>query len=371
MAISDVDVAYLNVTLTLAARGLYSATPNPRVGCVLVKDGRIVGRGFHERTGGPHAEAAALAAAGAEEAKGATAYVSLEPCAHHGRTPPCADALIAAGVARVVSAHRDPDPRVAGQGLARIAAAGIATDSVELSAAREMNVGYFSRTERSRPWVRIKVGASLDGRTAMASGESQWITGPKARADVQAWRARSCAILTGAGTVASDNPRLTVRDPTFAVAGHLRQPMRVIVDSTLRTPRDAALLSEPGAVLFATCAADAQTGKDMQAKGASVVKLPTDAGGVDLDALMKELGRRGVNELLVEAGARLTGALLRCDLWDEVLLYLAPRFLGSSARPLAELPLNRLVDGIDGHIVEVVPVGDDLRIRLQRKDSGA
>lgn len=367
MAITDVDVAYLNAALELAARGLYSATPNPRVGCVLVKEGRIVGRGFHERTGGAHAEAAALAAAGVE-ASGATAYVSLEPCAHHGRTPPCADALIAAGVVRVVSAHRDPDPRVAGQGLARIAAAGIAIDSVELSAAREMNVGYFSRSERGRPWVRIKIGASLDGRTAMASGESQWITGAAARADVQAWRARSCAVLTGAGTVASDDPRLTVRDRTFAVSGHVRQPMRVIADSTLRTRSDAALLREPGAVLFATCAADAQAVKDMQAKGASVVTLPADADGVDLGALIYELGRRGVNELLVEAGARMTGALLRCDLWDEALLYLAPRFLGSSARPMAELPLNRLVDGIDGHIVEVVPVGDDLRITLRRKD---
>ncbi len=360
MAITAVDLAYLDAAVQLAAGGLYTATPNPRVGCLIVKNGVVVGRGFHLRTGGPHAEAAALTAAGAAAA-GATAYESLEPCAHHGRTPPCADALIAAGVARVVSAHHDPDPRVAGKGLARIRAAGIASDVIDLDAARAMNVGYFRRTETGRPWVRVKLGASLDGRTAMASGESQWITGAAARADVQAFRARSCAVLTGAGTVLADDPRLTVRDPRYRVDGEIRQPLRVVADSGCRTPAKARLLGEPGKVLIATA------GPTGALPPADVIALADAAGRVDLDALLLELGRRGVNELLVEAGPRLTGSILQRAVWDELLVYLAPRLLGSSARPMADMTLERLSDSIDGHIVDVQPIGEDLRLRLQSK----
>ena len=364
--LSTVDRAFLDAALALAERGRFSTTPNPRVGALIVTDGRVVGRGFHLRAGAPHAEANALAEAG-PRARGATCYVSLEPCAHHGRTPPCADALIAAGVAKVVGAHRDPNPLVAGQGYERLRAAGVAVAAEDLAAAREINVGFFSRLERGRPWVRIKVATSLDGRTAMASGESRWITGEAARDDVQFWRATSCAILTGVGTVLADDPALTVRADRFAVAGVLRQPLRVIVDSELRTPANAKVLSMRGALVATTQSGDGEwiaRRRALESAGAEIEETRGDR--VDLAALLEALGKRGINELLVEAGPRLVGALLERDLWDELVVYVAPKLLGSHARPFAELPLSRLADARVGKIVEQLRIGDDLRIRIVR-----
>ncbi|MDP1605826.1 MAG: bifunctional diaminohydroxyphosphoribosylaminopyrimidine deaminase/5-amino-6-(5-phosphoribosylamino)uracil reductase RibD [Rhodocyclaceae bacterium] len=319
--------------LQLAARGLYTTTPNPRVGCVLVKDGVVIGEGWHASAGQPHAEINALAKVGAGgTAKNATAYVTLEPCSHHGRTPPCADALITAGVARVVAALSDPNPLVAGQGLARLAAAGIAVASGLLEAeAQELNIGFVSRMTRGRPWLRLKVAISLDGRTALNNGVSQWITGPDARADAHAWRARSCAVLTGFGTVRDDDPRLTVREVDSP-----RQPRPVVVDSRLETPLTAKLLA--GRPLIFAAVHDAEKINALTTRGAEVVVLPNPAGKVDLTAMLLELGRRGFNEILVEAGARLNASLLREGLVDELLIYQAPVLLGDKARGMADLP---------------------------------
>jgi diaminohydroxyphosphoribosylaminopyrimidine deaminase / 5-amino-6-(5-phosphoribosylamino)uracil reductase len=350
------DRLFLLAAVELAERGLYSCTPNPRVGCVIVRDGVVVGRGAHLRAGEPHAEVHALREAGAA-ARGATVYVSLEPCAHTGRTPPCTDALITAGVERVVAAMGDPDPRVAGEGFARLRAAGIAAELLPLSEAEEINAGYVSRLRRGRPLVRIKIAQSLDGRTAMASGESRWITGPEARADVQYWRARSCAVLTGSGTVLADDPSLTVRDQRFAVDGHVRQPLRVVADTHLRVPATAALFRGEGPVLLA--------------HGAGALPVVTAAEHVacgqvrvDLAALLAELAGRGCNEVLVEAGPRLVGAFLAEHLWDELLVYVAPRLLGSDARPTAVLPLVALDQAIAATIRDCTMVGGDLRLRL-------
>ena len=368
--LSNLDRAFLDAALALAERGRFSTTPNPRVGALIVKDGRVVGRGFHLRAGEPHAEAHALAEAGAR-ARGATCYVSLEPCAHHGRTPPCADALIAEGIAQVVGAHRDPNPLVAGQGYERLRTAGVAVTAEDLAAAREINVGFFSRLERGRPWVRLKVATSLDGRTAMATGESRWITGEAARDDVQYWRATSCAILTGVGTVLADDPALTVRADRFAVAGVLRQPLRVIVDSQLRTPPDAKVLSMHGALVATTPRGDDEwiaRRRALESAGIEILSLSEDAAGprVPLAPLLAALGQRGINELLVEAGPTLVGALLELDLWDELVVYVAPKLLGSRARPFAELPLAHLADARAGRLVEQTRIGDDLRIRIVR-----
>lgn len=359
MPISVTDRAYLEAAIELAAQGLYSTTPNPRVGCLIVKGHDVVGRGFHVRAGGPHAEAIALAQAGVE-AHGATAYVSLEPCAHHGRTPPCSDALIVAGIARVVIGHRDPDRRTAGKGLAKLQAVGIAVDAVDLPAVRSLNCGFFARHELARPWIRIKVGASLDGRTAMASGESQWITGEAARRDVQHWRARSCAIVTGIGTVVADDPALTVRAGEYAVDGVCRQPLKVIADSSLAIPAAARVLKAPGEALIVT--AEGAMRRDL---GRAEVVAMGD-GRVDLGALFADLARRGMNEVLVEAGPRLTGALLEAGLWDELIVYLAPKLLGASGRPLAAFERTRLGDAIAGSVTEVTPVGSDVRVRVLR-----
>ena len=326
---SAADHAFMARALRLARRGLNTATPNPRVGCVIVRDGHVVGEGWHEKAGLPHAEAGALAAiVGAGDTPiGATAYVTLEPCSHFGRTPPCADALIAAGVARAVVAMRDPNPLVAGQGLARLAAAGIEVASGLMEAdATELNIGFVSRMTRGRPWLRLKVAASLDGKTALNNGVSQWITGPAARRDAHAWRARSCAVLTGIGTVRDDNPRLTVREvPTT------RQPLRVVIDSRLETPQDAAIL-EGGNVLIAAAQDDAGRAAALRARGAEIVILPNDGGKVELADLLRELGRRGINEILAEAGTRLNGSLLREGCVDELLIYQAPLLMGDSAR---------------------------------------
>ena len=356
------DFYFMAEALRLAEHGLRSATPNPRVGCVLVRGGQIVGSGWHERAGEAHAEVHALRTAGAA-ARGATAYVTLEPCSHHGRTPPCADALIGAGVSRVVAAMADPNPLVSHQGLERLAAAGIATESGVLAeAALELNRGFVSRMTRQRPWVRVKLAASLDGRTALANGQSQWITGPEARADVQRWRARSCAILTGSGTVLADNPRLTVRD--FRVT---RQPLRVVVDSQLCTPSDAAII-QGGLVLLAHTQSDPERGKALAAQGAQLWQAE-ERGSVPLAGLLQELARRGINEVLVEAGPGLCGALLAAGLVDELLLYQAPMVLGSEGRGLFDgLALNQLADASRWQRREVCAVGSDTRFIFRKAE---
>jgi diaminohydroxyphosphoribosylaminopyrimidine deaminase/5-amino-6-(5-phosphoribosylamino)uracil reductase len=353
---SAADHEFMARALRLAERGLTTTTPNPRVGCVLVKDGAVVGEGWHERAGEPHAEIHALKAAG-NLARGATAYVTLEPCSHHGRTPPCAEALIAAGVARVVAAMRDPNPQVAGQGLAQLNAAGIAVaDGLLAHEARELNIGFVSRMERGRPWVRLKLAASLDGKTALNNGRSQWITGPEARRDGHAWRARACAILTGAGTVRDDDPRLTVRDvETF------RQPLRVVVDSHFETPPTARIL-EGGHTLLAAASEDAARIAALRAAGAEVLVLPNPQGKVDLPRLLRLLAERGVNELHVEAGHKLNGSLLREGLVDELLLYFAPTLIGSG-REMFPLPeIDDLAGRRDLKIVDLRRVGGDIRI---------
>jgi len=356
--ISESDLLYLRGAVELAEQGVFSSTPNPRVGCIIVRDGRVLGRGAHFWTGGPHAEVNALADAGGDAA-GATVYVSLEPCAHQGRTPPCAEALIRANVRRVVAAMRDPFARVAGEGFRRLRESGIVTEVRELPEALALNAGYRSRIRRGRPWVRLKVAASMDGRSAMASGESRWITSAAARDDVQYWRARSCAIVTGSGTVLADDPALTVRESRFAVDGRLRQPLRVVLDSGRRVGADAAVFKAPGSALVVH--GDCAQGADAHP---NVEYLHCGAERIDLPGLLEALGARGMNEVLVEAGPRLIGSFLAEGLWDEIQLYLAPRFLGSSARPTALLPIDRLAETIDATIRDVAQVGSDLRLTL-------
>lgn len=345
--------------LQLAERGLYTTDPNPRVGCVIVNDDAIVGEGWHERAGLAHAEVLALNAAGAR-ARGATVYVSLEPCCHHGRTPPCTDALIGAGVARVVAAMQDPNPRVAGQGAARLNDAGIRVELGLLQEqARALNPGFIQRMQHGRPYVRVKHAASLDGRSALASGESQWISGTAARHDVQRWRARSSAILTGIGTVLADDPALTVRDP--ALTG--RPPLRVVVDSRARLSAGAKLLTQAGAVLVAVADADAARTAALRAAGAEIVVVPGTDGQVDLTALMQVLAQREINEVLVEAGAVLSGALLHAGLVDELIVYLAPHVMGSDARGMFDIPpLAAMSERVALAISDVRAVGADWRI---------
>jgi diaminohydroxyphosphoribosylaminopyrimidine deaminase/5-amino-6-(5-phosphoribosylamino)uracil reductase len=356
------DSVWMARALQLAERGLYTTSPNPRVGCVLVKEDQIVGEGWHERAGQPHAEVHALRAAG-EAARGATAYVTLEPCSHHGRTPPCADALIAAGVARVVVVVQDPNPQVAGEGIEKLRNAGIAVESGLMeAAARELNIGFFARMTRGTPWVRSKTGMSLDGRTALANGVSQWITGPAARRDVQHWRARSCAVLTGAGTVLADDPRLNVREIET-----VRQPLRVILDNELQTQPSARMLKEEGVLIY-TAVKDAAKIAALRQAGAAVEVLPDGAGQVDLPAVMCDLAQHGINEVLVEAGSTLNGALLRAGLVDELLLYVAPQLLGDAARGIAQLgELTALEQRIDLTWQDVRQVGADLRILARVK----
>ncbi|MDZ7594074.1 MAG: bifunctional diaminohydroxyphosphoribosylaminopyrimidine deaminase/5-amino-6-(5-phosphoribosylamino)uracil reductase RibD [Thiobacillus sp.] len=353
---SAADHAHMARALQLAARGLYTTSPNPRVGCVVVRDGHVVGEGWHERAGSPHAEIHALQAAG-DAARGATVYVTLEPCSHHGRTPPCAEALIRAGVCRVVAAMTDPNPLVAGGGISMLTLAGIEAEvGLMESEARVLNPGFISRMTRGRPWVRLKTASTLDGKTALANGASQWITGEAARADVQKLRARACAILTGSGTVLADNPRMNVRD--FDIG---RQPLRVIVDSALRTPADAATLPALVACHHAALAARAE----LEQAGAEVVELPGTDGRVDLAALLTLLAQRGVNELHVEAGAALNGALLAAGLVDEWVAYMAPMAVGDDARGLfAQPPLASLADAARFKLADVRQIGGDLRLTL-------
>jgi diaminohydroxyphosphoribosylaminopyrimidine deaminase/5-amino-6-(5-phosphoribosylamino)uracil reductase len=347
---SAFDEAMMRRALALAEKGLFTTTPNPRVGCVITQGESIVGEGWHEKAGEPHAEALALRDAG-PRAAGATVYVNLEPCSHHGRTPPCAGALINAKVARVVAALRDPDPQAARGGDA-LAAAGIGFEHGLLEGeARELNLGFLSRVQRGRPWVRLKVAATLDGRSALANGASQWITGPEARRDGHRWRARACALLTGIGTVAADDPRLTVREVDTP-----RQPLRVIVDSRLEIPHAARVLQGPKVLIFAARAAPAP-------KNAEVVLLPNAHGKVELPSMLEELARRGVNELHVEAGFRLNGSLVREGCVDEFLVYLNPSFLGDGAQGMLDLPaVGALEERLKLKLVSLERLGDDLRI---------
>ncbi len=363
---SSCDQAYMARALELARKGLYSTHPNPRVGCVIVRDGRIIGEGWHAKAGEPHAEVYALRQAG-ERARGATAYVTLEPCSHHGRTPPCADALIAAGVKRVVAAMQDPNPQVAGQGLARLRQAGIEVDSGILeSEARTLNCGFVKRMQQGLPFVRIKLAMSLDGRTAMASGESQWITGPAARAEVQRLRARSSVVLSGADTVLADGARLSVRPDELGLGAELtalaeaRPPLRVLVDGRLRVPLEVPFF-QAGPALVATCAAASARGRFLEG-GHELLAVPGSNGHVDLRRLLLELAARGANEVLVEAGPRLAGAFARLGLVDEYQLFVAPKLLGSSARPLLEWPLARMTEVPALKILEMRAVGEDWRI---------
>ncbi len=363
MTFSAADHAAMARALQLAARGLTTTSPNPRVGCVLMRDGRIVGEGWHARAGEPHAEIHALGQAGAA-ARGATAYVTLEPCSHHGRTPPCADALIEAGVARVVTAMEDPNPLVAGRGLARLRATGIVTELGLLAVeAHELNIGFVSRMSRGRPWVRLKAAATLDGKTALNNGVSQWITGPAARADGHRWRARACAVLTGIGTVRADDPLLTVRDVPCS-----RQPLRVLVDAALAVSPTARILQgEP--IIVATASTDAARIHALRERGHEVLALPNTVGKVDLPQLMTELGARGLNEVHVEAGFKLNGSLMREGCVDELLLYLAPMLAGDAAQGLFNLPaLVSLQAATRLDIRDLRTIGPDLRLiaRLHR-----
>ena len=353
MSFSAADREYMVRALRLAAQGMNTTTPNPRVGCVLVKDGAVVGEGWHERAGEAHAEVHALRNAG-DAARGATAYVTLEPCSHHGRTPPCADALVAAGVARVIAAMRDPNPQVAGEGLARLTQSGIEVEcGLMEDDARNLNIGFVSRMTRGRPWVRLKVAASLDGKTALMNGVSQWITGTEARRHAHAWRARSCAIMTGSGTVVDDDPSLTVRDVPCT-----RQPLRVVVDGDLKTPPTAKVLADHGALIY--------TSRSGRLPGAEMVTLPAEAGKVDLLGVMTDLGRRGINELMVEGGARLNGALIKADLVDELLIYQAPVLLGDIARGMFDLPeLESLGEARRLVVLERRALGSDIFLRAR------
>ncbi len=353
----------------LAKRGLYTTDPNPRVGCVLVKDGVVVGEGFHQRAGEPHAERNALAAAGSE-AKGATAYVTLEPCSHHGRTPPCSDGLIEAGVSRVVTAMLDPNPLVAGEGKRQLEQAGIEVEVGLLeSEARALNPGFIKRQLQGVPYVRCKLAMSLDGRTAMASGESKWITGAESRRDVHRLRARSSAIITGIETVLADDPSMNARlDDDVEV----RQPLRVVLDSRLRMPPDAKMLSLSGETMVICCSdADADKQSLLEQGGAEVVRLDGCAEKIDLNGVLQLLAEREVNEVLVETGAVLAGAYVSQGLVDELVIYLAPHLMGVGARGLLDLPgLDSMEDRVDLDIVDIRQIGKDLRITARPVGQG-
>lgn len=357
--------------LELATQALCLSNPNPRVGCVITTpDGRILGQGFTQQAGGPHAEVMALrdAAARGNDVRKAIAYVTLEPCSHQGRTGPCCDALIDAGIGKVVASIADPNPLVSGQGFGRLRAAGVeVVVGPGAQGSRELNIGFFSRMVRGTPWVRMKTAASLDGTTALANGQSQWITSPEARADGHAWRARACAVLTGIGTVLDDDPRLDVRDVATP-----RQPHLVIVDSQLQTPLQARLFSIPGRTcLIYTASDDAAKQAALEGQGATVIRLPNAQGKVDLGAMLQDLGRkRAVNELHVEAGHKLNGSFLREGLVDELLLYLAPRLLGPGLGMAQTAPLQALTEGTALEYVSVDRIGPDLRIvaRVQGRD---
>jgi len=358
------DHRHMGQALRLASRGRYTSHPNPRVGCVIVNNGRVIGSGWHAMAGGPHAEIVALNAC-ETSARGATVYVTLEPCAHQGRTPPCVDALINAGVGHVVIAMQDPNPLVAGQGEASLRNAGIKVSSgLMRDQAKSLNAGFVSRMERGRPRAVLKLAASMDGRTAMANGESKWITAPPAREDVQHLRAASSAIICGVGTVIADDPSLNVRSPAIDTGG--RQPLRVVVDSRLRVPPSSRLLTLPGTTLIAGAVSDIERQQRLQQAGAQVELFPNAAKKVDLGLLMDRLAELECNDVLVETGSRLAGVFLGEGLIDELVLYLAPQLLGTNARGLVEVPgLESLADRVQLQLVDVRQVGPDLRIRAR------
>jgi len=351
----------MHEALALAHGAIGVSEPNPRVGCVITAaDGRVLGRGHTQQAGGPHAEVMALrdVIARGESARGATAYVTLEPCSHHGRTPPCCDALIEAGLARVVMAIEDPNPLVAGQGAARLRAAGIAVEAGALAQeARELNIGFFSRMQRGRPWVRLKAAVSLDGRTALNNGASQWITGAPARTDGHAFRKRAGAVLTGVGTVLDDNPRLDVR-----LVETVLQPLRVIVDSRLETPPASKILDAPGRTLVYAAVLIEPRAAALRERGAEIAIAPGANAKVDLAAMLRDLAVRGINELHVEAGHKLNGSFVREGLVDEFLIYMAPKLLGIGRELAAFGPLEALSDSLALSFESVTTVGDDLRI---------
>ena len=353
------DTEGMQLALEWAAKGMFITTPNPRIGCVIARDGLVIGAGHTQPAGQAHAEIMALrdAEARGNDVRGATAYVTLEPCNHHGRTPPCSDALVRAGLGRVVAAMVDPNPLVAGQGLAKLEAAGMAVSAGLLAEqAHELNIGFFSRMRRGRPWVRLKAAASLDGMTALHNGSSQWITGAAARADGHAWRARACAILTGIGTVKADNPQLNVR-----AVDTPRQPRRIIVDSKLEIDPEARVLEGGGSWIVAAVAHPAKEAL-LRAAGHEVILLPNAAGKVDLAALMRELGKRAINEVHVEAGSKLNGSLLREGCVDELLVYLAPSLIGDAQGMFALPALQELGQRVRLRFHEVTHTGEDLRI---------
>ena len=358
------DHEYMSLALRLAEQGLYTTTPNPRVGCVLVNNGQIIGQGAHLKAGEPHAEIMALRDAETNSPgliEGADAFVTLEPCSHFGRTPPCADALVKSGIKRVVAAMQDPNPQVAGNGLARLAAAGIKTEHGLMQAqALELNEGFITRMTTNRPFVRVKIAASLDGRTGLASGESKWITGKSARQDVQHWRARSCAILTGIGTVLADNPQMNVRSIANA-----RQPLRVVVDSQLRISLDAKIL-EGGNTLIAYVADPDNKAEALSNAGATLFNSTTNNGKVCLKQLLSHLAELGINEVTVEAGQTLNGSLSALKLVDEFVFYYAPTLLGSDARGMLAIPtLNSMQDRISLNLIDVRQFGQDIRVRAK------
>ncbi|NUZ07228.1 bifunctional diaminohydroxyphosphoribosylaminopyrimidine deaminase/5-amino-6-(5-phosphoribosylamino)uracil reductase RibD [Piscinibacter koreensis] len=350
----------MDLALQLARASIGVSDPNPRVGCVLLGAGRrVIGRGHTQAAGSAHAEVMALrdAAAQGESTRGAIAVVTLEPCAHHGRTPPCCDALVAAGIARVVYAVEDPNP-VGGGGAQRLRDAGIEVVSgAGAEASRELNIGFFSRMQRGRPWLRLKVAVSLDGRSALANGRSQWITGPLARADGHAWRKRAGAVLTGVGTISDDDPRLDVRLVDTAV-----QPLRVVVDSRLAIDPAARILDAPGEALVYTAQPDPLRAAELRARHVAIEAVPGPNGKVDLAAMLDDLGGRGINELHVEAGHKLNGSFIREGLVDEYLVYVAPKLLGLGRELATFGPLESLTDGVQLRFVDVTPIGDDLRI---------
>ena len=358
------DSAAMRLALDCAQHGIGLSEPNPRVGCVIVgRDGRELARGHTREAGGPHAEIVALRAArdAGRDVRGASGFGTLEPCAHHGRTPPCCDALVEAGVGRVITAIVDPNPRVAGRGFERLRSAGIAVEVLDGSAfadaARELNIGFFSRMQRGLPWVRMKIAASLDGRTALDDGRSQWITGVAARADGHAWRRRAGAVLTGVGTVLEDDPRLDVRLVETA-----RQPLRIVVDSRLETPPDARIVAPPGKVLIYAAADTGPRADALRDRGVQITALPGAGGKVDLAAMLRDLAAREINELHVEAGHKLNGSFVREGLVDELLVYLAPKLIGAGRGMAAVGPLANLADAPALAYTGIEHIGDDLRI---------
>ena len=369
MNFSIIDREMMSQALKLAAKGRFTTSPNPTVGCVIVADGKIVGQGFTRPAGGNHAEIEALETARDTDITGATAYVSLEPCSHQGKTGPCVDALIAAGIARVVIACEDPNPQVAGSGIEKLQAAGIQVESGLLEdQARDINKGFIKRHEQGTPWVLVKMAASLDGRTAMASGQSQWITTPPARQDVQRLRAASCAIITGIGTQLMDDPSLTVRitHEELGVEDSLQQPLRVVVDSKLQMAATARMFEQPGPTLIATLDGESQREKSQALidAGAEVVFLPAIGEHIDLQALLVELAARGCNQVMVEAGAGLAGAFIAEGLLDELVCYWAPKLFGNDARPMFNLPIRTIDAHLAMSVKDMRMIGEDIRVTL-------